>query len=195
MKNGWLWVVLLKKIVENSVEHKKNKSFTITEIKPNSSLDMPITKLKPRHLGHVIKDKNHWGRLWCLKRQSNARWLDVSTEEWACNNSKKQLLADNWVILCPLGCKQLEVMEWLNNNLQLVAVTALLLFFLSVTKIFAISLTFHSYRASAKGFLQIWNIETAPGTMFHTFWRAIAEKCLGKQAVQIFAVNANGYGR
>lgn len=72
---------MLKKIVESSVEHKKNESFTITEIEPNSSLDMPITKLRPRHLGHIIKDKSHWGNLRCLQGQSNARWLDVFTEE------------------------------------------------------------------------------------------------------------------
>lgn len=83
-----LWIVVLEKVVVNTLDPKKNKSFNIRWSK--TRLEVLMTNLKHKYFGSIMQKKSQWRKPWSFKKskirqlekkQQTAQWLFIITTD------------------------------------------------------------------------------------------------------------------
>ena len=119
--NLWCWSRLLR---VHWTSRRSNQSI-LKEINPDYSLEG--LKLKLQYFGHLMWRANSLEKILMLgktegrrrKGQQRTRWLDGITKSTDMSLSKlREIVKDRESLVCcsPLGCKELDTTERLNNN-------------------------------------------------------------------------------
>ena len=99
---------------------RSNQS-VLTEINLEYSLEGLMLKLKLQYFGHLMRRDDSLEKTLMLgkiegrkrRRWQRTRWLDGITDLMDMSLSKLQEMVK---VCSPLGCKELDMTEWLNNN-------------------------------------------------------------------------------
>ena len=137
-KEGWVpkdwcfWSVVLEKkgLFRVSWTASRSNQSILKEMSPESSLEGLMLQLKPQYFGHLMWRANSLektlmlGKIKCRRRreQQRIRWLDGVTDSMDTKLSKLWEIVKDRETCCaiwtysPWGCKELDMIEWLNKN-------------------------------------------------------------------------------
>ena len=113
----WWW----RRLLRGPWTARRSNQSVLKEISPEYSLEGLMLKLKLQYFGHLMQRDDSLektlmlGKIEGRKRSGwqRTRWLDGITDSMDMSLSKLQ---ETVKVCSPLGCKESDMTEWLNNN-------------------------------------------------------------------------------
>ena len=121
-KNWCFWTVVLEKTLEVPWTARRSNQSILKEISPGYSLEGLMLKLKLQYLGHMMWRTDSFPQCWewwKVGREGDDRgwdgWMALSTQwTWVWADSGSWWWTGRPGVLQSMGCKELDMTEWLN---------------------------------------------------------------------------------